>query len=68
MASIKVAVNGALGKMGTEVVSALCKEPDMLPAAAVDARADRDSLTLPDSSGSILLSNDLGQAIKAVGA
>ncbi len=65
MASIKVAVNGALGKMGTEVVSALCKEPDMLPVAAVDPRADRDSLTLPDGSGSILLSNDLGQAIKA---
>ena len=64
MASIKVAVNGALGKMGSEVVSALCKEPDMLPVAAVDPRADKDSLALPDGSGSIPLSSDLGKAIE----
>jgi 4-hydroxy-tetrahydrodipicolinate reductase len=56
---IKVAVNGAAGKMGQEVVSALCQEPDMQIVGAVDIKAAQDYLTLPDGSGTVPFSPDL---------
>ena len=63
MASIRVAVNGATGRMGREVVAALCREPDMEPVGAVSGRAHGDSLDLPDGSGSIPLSTDLREIL-----
>ncbi len=56
---IKVAVNGALGRMGNEVLNALCRHPQLEPVGAVDKMASEDKLTLPDQSGSISLSSNL---------
>ena len=58
MASIKVAVNGAAGKMGRETVGAICREPDLEPVGAVD-EIPGDRLDLPDSSGTVPLYTSL---------
>jgi 4-hydroxy-tetrahydrodipicolinate reductase len=59
MKPIRVAVHGALGKMGQTLINALCREPDMHPVGAVDIKAAEDYLTLPDGSGRIPLSKEL---------
>ena len=64
MASIKVAVNGATGKMGREVVAALCREPDMEPVGAVCKQERGANLSLPDGSGSIPLSTSLDEVLR----
>jgi len=56
---IKVIVHGALGKVGREVVNALCTAPDMQIVGAVDAKAAEDYLNLPDGSGQVPFSRDL---------
>ena len=58
MASIKVAVNGAAGKMGRETVGAICREPDLEPVGAVD-QVPGDRLDLPDGSGTVPLYTSL---------
>jgi len=45
--------------MGSEVVKALCADPELEPVGAVDSRAQANLLPLPDQSGSIPLSVDL---------
>ncbi|MCE2464410.1 MAG: 4-hydroxy-tetrahydrodipicolinate reductase, partial [Dehalococcoidia bacterium] len=62
MASTRVVVNGAAGRMGREVIAALCREPDMEPVGGVDIKAG-NSLDLPDGSGIIPLSSDLGEIL-----
>ena len=57
--AIDVVVNGALGRMGKEVVSALCSDPELRAVGAADIRADTDTLPLPDRSGSVPLSANL---------
>ncbi len=57
--NIKVVVHGASGKMGREVLVALCLAQDMEPAGAVSRSAAEGSLPLPDGSGLIPLSRDL---------
>ncbi|MGD9115807.1 MAG: 4-hydroxy-tetrahydrodipicolinate reductase [Dehalococcoidia bacterium] len=59
MKPIKVAVNGALGKMGQTLIAALYREPGMQPVGATDIKATQDHLTLPDGSGRIPLSKKL---------
>jgi 4-hydroxy-tetrahydrodipicolinate reductase len=59
MEPIKVVVHGALGKVGREVVNAVCGEKEMQLVGAVDAKAASDSLPLPDGSGQVPLSGDL---------
>jgi 4-hydroxy-tetrahydrodipicolinate reductase len=59
MKPIRVAVHGALGKMGQTLVATLCREPDMQLVAAVDAKATEDHLTLADGSARIPLSKEL---------
>ena len=59
MKPIRVVVQGALGKMGREVVSALCREPGMQVVGAVELQPADDSLSLPDGSGTVPLSADL---------
>ncbi|MFO8143176.1 MAG: 4-hydroxy-tetrahydrodipicolinate reductase [Dehalococcoidales bacterium] len=61
---VRVVVHGALGKMGSEVVSAVCRQDGMRIAGAVDMNASGDSLPLPDGSGSVSLSPDLEQLLK----
>lgn len=63
MEPIKVAVHGAFGKMGREVVSALCRAPSLEPVGAVSRQAAEDYLSLPDGSGLIPLSTDLAEII-----
>jgi 4-hydroxy-tetrahydrodipicolinate reductase len=59
MKPIRVAVHGALGKMGQTLISALCREPDMHLVGAVDIKAAKEHLTLPDGSARIPLSKEL---------
>ena len=63
MAPIKVIVNGALGRMGQQVLSTVCSEPDMEPVGGADSQAEKDSLALPDGSGSVPLSADLADVV-----
>ena len=65
MASIRVAVNGATGKMGREVVVALCRESDTEPVGAVCKQQRGDSLDLPDGSGTIPISTNLEEVLSA---
>jgi 4-hydroxy-tetrahydrodipicolinate reductase len=59
MKPIRVAVHGALGKMGQTLTSALCREPEMQLVGATDIKATQDHLTLPDGSATIPLSKEL---------
>ena len=58
MEPIKVVVHGAQGRMGKEVVSALCREPGTKVVGAVEIKASEDSLELPDGS-TVPFSSDL---------
>ncbi len=44
MAQIKVVVHGAAGRVGQEVVKAVCQEPDMQLVGAVDVKVTGDTL------------------------
>ena len=59
MKPIKVVVNGALGRMGREVVNTLCHEPETQIVGAVELKVSEDSLTLPDGSGTVPFSTNL---------
>jgi 4-hydroxy-tetrahydrodipicolinate reductase len=59
MSKIKVVVHGAAGRMGQEVVNALCQEPELQIVGAIDLKAeDKDKLPLPDGSA-VPFSSDL---------
>ena len=59
MELIKVAVHGASGRMGQEVIKAVCQESATQLVGAIDLQTDKDSLTLPDDSGIVPFSADL---------
>jgi len=59
MKPIRVAVHGALGKMGQTLVNALCRETEMKIVGATDLKATEDYLPLPDGSGTVPLSPNL---------
>jgi 4-hydroxy-tetrahydrodipicolinate reductase len=65
MKPIRVAVHGALGKMGQTLVNALCSEPEMQLVGATDIKATQDYLTLPDGSARIPLSQELGTILNS---
>ena len=56
---IEVAVHGALGRMGKEVLNALCKDPQLKPVGAVDLKAEGESLPLSGQADSVPLSSNL---------
>ena len=58
MAAIRVIAHGALGKLGQEVVKAVCADPETKLVGAVDFKASKDYLTLPDESGQVPFSAD----------
>ena len=64
MGSIKVIVHGVLGKMGQEVLGAVCRDPELEAVAGVDIKAGKKELLLPDGSHSIPLSTDLESLFK----
>ena len=63
MKAIRVVVRGAAGRMGQEVVKAVCQEPDTRLAGAVEVKAAGDSLNLPDGSGAVPSSDNLQQIL-----
>jgi 4-hydroxy-tetrahydrodipicolinate reductase len=50
MEQIKVLVHGAAGRVGQEVVKAVCQEAEMKLVGAVDVKATGETLALPDGS------------------
>lgn len=52
-----------MGKMGQEVLRALCRDPELEPVAGVDVRGEHDELPLPDGTGTIPLSAKLEPTI-----
>ena len=63
MVPIRVAVNGALGRMGQVVLGALSTEPDMEPVGAIDLKQRGDTLDLPDDARTIPLSTSLEEVL-----
>ena len=63
MQPIKVVVHGAFGKMGREVISAVCREEGLSLVGAVDLNAEQKQLQLPDASGSVPFSSNLEEII-----
>jgi len=59
MPTIRVVVHGAAGRIGREVLNALCRDPELEAVGAVDIKADREHLLLPDGSAEIPFSADL---------
>jgi len=59
MKPIGVVVHGALGRLGREVVNALCREPEIKVVGAVELKVSEDYLTLPDGSGKVPFSANL---------
>ena len=59
MKPIRVVVQGASGRMGREVINALCQEPGMQVVGAVELQVTKDYLPLPNGSGTIPFSADL---------
>jgi 4-hydroxy-tetrahydrodipicolinate reductase len=59
MKPIRVVVQGASGRMGREIINALCCEPEMQVVGAVELQVAEDYLPLPDSSGTVPFSSDL---------
>jgi 4-hydroxy-tetrahydrodipicolinate reductase len=64
MERIKVVVHGASGRVGQEVVKAVCQEPEMQLVGAVDVKAPAEHLTLPDGS-QVPFSADLNSILKS---
>ena len=64
MGQTKVVVYGAAGRMGQEVVRAVCQEPAMQLVGAVDLKVTGDSLVLPDGSGTVPFSTSLETILK----
>jgi 4-hydroxy-tetrahydrodipicolinate reductase len=55
--TIRVLISGS-GKMGREVLAAVCREPELEPAGVVDLYADGDSVPLPDGSAGVPFGSD----------
>lgn len=65
MPKIRVLVHGASGRVGQEVVKAVCQEPEMEMVGAVDVKAPGEKLILPDGSTTVPFSTDIGTLIAA---
>jgi len=63
MKPIRVVVQGALGRVGREVVNTLCHEPETQLVGAVELQVLEEYLSLPDSSGRVPLSSDLAHIL-----
>lgn len=63
MDNIRVVVNGIEGKVGQEVLKALCAEPDMEPVGGSDSVVTSNSLELDNGLGSIPVSNTLSNIL-----
>ena len=59
MSPLNVVVNGALGKMGQQVLSAVSEDPGMNPVGGIDLAAKDSSLSLDNTSYTIPLYNSI---------
>lgn len=57
MAQIRVVVSGT-GKMGKEILAAVCGDPDLEPVGVLEKFSVEDYLSLPDGSGLVHLDKD----------
>jgi len=64
MSKIKVAVNGALGRMGQQVVSAVAADTELELTCAADIKADRDHLSVTGLSRKVPLHTNLTSLIE----
>jgi len=60
---IKVLVSGS-GKMGTEVLAAVCREGGVEPVGVVDLFAKGDSISLPDGLGAVPFGSDAAVLVR----
>lgn len=58
MRPIKVVVHGAAGRMGREVIQALCRDSETKVVGAIELKPAGEHLSLPDDSGSVPFSTD----------
>lgn len=65
MEPVRVVVYGASGRVGQEVVKAVCHEPEMQMVGAVDLKVSEDYLTLPDDSGTVPFSANLDSILSS---
>ena len=63
---ITVAVNGALGRMGSTVLSAAAAENGVTPVGGADIAASSDSLTISGTSVSVPLASGLAELFQTV--
>ena len=66
MKAISVAINGVMGKMGREVVSAVCQQQDMMLCGGVDIKVDQKAMDLPFSQGHAPLFKDVDSLLDSV--
>lgn len=59
MEPIKVVLQGAKGRMGQEILPALCRDPQLKVVGAVEKEVKENSLALPDGSASVPFSSDV---------
>lgn len=64
MSQIKVAVNGALGRMGQQVLSAVAADPALVLTCAADIKAEQDKIAVPGYTKSIPLYTNLTALIE----
>jgi 4-hydroxy-tetrahydrodipicolinate reductase len=62
MAEIRVLVSGT-GRMGREVLTAVCREPDLEPVGVLEKLSSEEYLSLPDGSGLVPLGHDPDELI-----
>jgi len=60
---IKVIIHGVLGRMGQEVLRAVCADAELAAVGGVDSKAASDRLALPNGAGDMPLSADLASII-----
>lgn len=61
--SVRVLISGS-GKMGHEVLAAVCREDGLEPVGVVDAFATGDAISLPVGSGAVPFGADVAAIIK----
>jgi 4-hydroxy-tetrahydrodipicolinate reductase len=61
---IKVVIHGVLGRVGQEVLRAVCSDPELQAVGAVDIKAKSKKLTLP-SGAEIPLSDDIDSILSS---
>jgi 4-hydroxy-tetrahydrodipicolinate reductase len=65
MERIRVLVHGAAGRVGQEVVRAVCEDKALQLVGAVDVKTTAEPLSLPDGSGSVPFTSNIESAIES---